>query len=406
MPEASKRKYSSIPFQVMIFLAWKNIVTKKLRSVITILGVTIGIGSIFFLLSLGIGLQNLVTNEIIGNQSVKSINVTSPNSRIVTLDSESVARISNLSNVEQVGTSYSFASSLKLNGSEIDAITYGIDQDYQELSDLNVIHGELFNENTTDSVYLNAAALESVGIVDNLGDNIGQTLDLVIPITTDNGESEIELTLNIIGIIDSGAGSELFIRGEVFADAGITQFSETRLIVNETEKIGDTRKQIESLGFETTSPIDTIDQINQIFRYFNVVLAGFGAIGMIVAVLGMFNTLTISLLERTKEIGLMVALGGRHKDMRRLFVMEAMLLSVMGSIIGIIVAIIAGTIINVSMNQFARGRGVTDGFDLFATPVWLIVGLIGFMAAIGFIVVLLPARRAQKINPIDALRRE
>ena len=127
---------------------------------------------------------------------------------------------------------------------------------------------------------------------------------------------------------------------------------------------------------------------------------------MIVAVLGMFNTLTISLLERTKEIGLMVALGGRHKDMRRLFVIEAMLLSVMGSVIGIAMAIITGMVINVSMNQFARGRGVTDGFDLFATPIWLVMGLIVFMVAIGFIVVLLPARRAQKINPIDALRRE
>src|SRR5206468_3453072 len=110
------------------------------------------------------------------------------------------------------------------------------------------------------------------------------------------------------------------------------------------------RKQIESMGFLTTSPIDTIEQINQMFKFFNVLLAGFGAIGMIVAVLGMFNTLTISLLERTKEVGLMITLGGRNRDMRKLFIFEAVLLSVAGAVIGIVSAIILGQIINLVMN--------------------------------------------------------
>ena len=127
---------------------------------------------------------------------------------------------------------------------------------------------------------------------------------------------------------------------------------------------------------------------------------------MIVAVLGMFNTLTISLLERTKEIGLMLALGARRKDMRRLFICEATLLSLIGSVVGIIGAIIFGKIVNIAMNQLAQSRGVTQGFTLFATPVWLIFGLIGFMVLVGLGVVFFPARRAEHINPIDALRRE
>ncbi|MCA9342811.1 ABC transporter permease [Candidatus Saccharibacteria bacterium] len=406
MQKLSSKKYDSIPFSVMIFLAWKNIATKKLRSAITVLGVVIGIGSIFFLLSLGLGLQNLVTNEIIGNQSVKSINISSPNSKIVSLNSENVDRIGNLSNVENIGVSYSFASSLKFNGSEIDTITYGIDKPYQDLSDFNIIYGELFSKDAVQDAYLNKAALEAVGLTEDLEQVVGQKIDLVIPIKSDADETEISQSFKIVGVIDSGAGSEIFIPSVVFEQEGVEVYDQAKLIVSDADGIDDTRKQIESLGFETTSPIDTIDQINQIFRYFNIILVGFGAIGMIVAVLGMFNTLTISLLERTREIGLMVALGGRHKDMRRLFILESILLSVIGSIIGIILAVIAGGIINTVMNQFASGRGVTEGFDIFATPWWLVSGLIIFMALVGLAVVFLPARRAQHINPIDALRRE
>ena len=127
---------------------------------------------------------------------------------------------------------------------------------------------------------------------------------------------------------------------------------------------------------------------------------------MVVAVLGMFNTLTISLLERTKEIGLMMALGARRVDLRKLFFFEAILLSLIGAIIGIIMAMFAGRIVNLIMNFTAQRRGVTDSFELFSNPWWLILGTIAFMVTVGAIVVYIPAKRAEKTDPIDALRNE
>ena len=97
----SKRKFPSIPLHVLIFMSWRNLSTKKLRSFLTILGVTIGIGAIFFLLSLGLGLQNLVTKEVVGNKSIRSVDISSPNSRIVKLDKSSVQKISNLQQVNK-----------------------------------------------------------------------------------------------------------------------------------------------------------------------------------------------------------------------------------------------------------------------------------------------------------------
>ena len=388
-------------------MAWRNLITKKLRSSLTILGVVIGVGSIFFLLSLGLGLQNLVTEEVVGNQSIQSIDVTSPNSRIIKLNGESVNKIKDLPRVETVGVSYSFAGSITLNGSEVDAVAYGVDHAYQKLLNLQAIKGDLLPVEGVDDAIINTALLASIG-VDNPDLVINKNIDIRIPVpnTTSGEPAELIKTFKIAGVIDSGSGGEVFVPSILLDQAGAEQYNQVKIMTDNDSDVSGLRKQIESMGFSTTSPIDTIDEINQIFKYFNVVLVGFGAIGMIIAVLGMFNTLTISLLERTKEIGLMLTLGGRPKDMRLLFIIEAVLLSVIGALTGITLASFAGWITNMAMNQFARSRGVLDTFDIFSTPLWLILLLTLFMVVIGLLVVLVPARRAEKINLVDALRRE
>lgn len=402
-----KAKYVSIPFRVEVYIAWRNLITKKLRSFLTILGVIIGIGSIFFLLSLGLGLENLVTEEIVGNSSIKSIDVTSPNSRLIRLDDDNINKIRSISGVDKLGTSYNTAGIVSYNKSEINPIVYGVDTTYLELSDLNIVSGRLLQDDENDGVLVNRPVLEAIGIKDPK-EAIDKSLNIKVPLSVaeDTEQKEINESLQIRGVIESGSGGEIFVANSLFAQASVNQYSQIKLLAKNTEDISELREKIHKMSFETASPIDTIDQIKQIFKYFNIILVGFGGIGMIVAVLGMFNTLTISLLERTREIGLMVALGARHKDMRTLFILEAVLLSVIGSVVGITLAVIAGNIVNLLMNHMARSNGVKDSFDLFATPLWLIAALITFMIMVGLLVVLLPARRAQKINPIDALRRE
>src|SRR3989344_5098531 len=133
-PVSLKIKYTAIPLKTITYLAWRNLVNKKLRTFLTIFGVIIGIGAIFFLLSFGLGLQHLVTSQIIGNQSIKSVDVTSPNSKILKLDQNNYSRIKNLPHVGMVGASHSYPGSLKIQGSEIDTIVYCVDDNYQSLS--------------------------------------------------------------------------------------------------------------------------------------------------------------------------------------------------------------------------------------------------------------------------------
>jgi putative ABC transport system permease protein len=409
MPEIAKptpkKRYASTPLSILVYIAWRNLVSKKLRAFLTVFGVVIGISAIYFLLSFGLGLQHLVTSQVIGSQSIKSIDVTSSNSKIVKLNTENLQKIKKLPHVVQIGASYSYAASVKYKGGDVDAVSYGVDQSYQSLSNLHVVSGRLLTNTDTKTMVVNKAALRTIGLPD-VKESIGKQLAVKIPLELSSDGADIDDTYTIVGIVDAGSGVEIYLPNYIFQVAGITLYSQFKLEADNSVNVAGLRAQIESLGFLTSSPIDTIDQINQIFKFFNVLLVGFGAIGMIVAVLGMFNTLTISLLERTKEIGLMLALGGRNRDMRKLFVFEAALLSLAGALIGILFAVVGGVGVNLLMNHLARSRGVQESFDLFATPIWLTGGAIVFMLSVGLAVVFFPARRAEKINPIDALRRE
>ncbi|MDB5164184.1 MAG: hypothetical protein JWS12_802 [Candidatus Saccharibacteria bacterium] len=400
------QRYTKIPSAVLLHVAWRNLINKKLRAFLTIMGIIIGIGSIFFLLSFGLGLRDLVTREVIGNQSIQSIEIESGNSKIIKLDQAGVNKVKGLAHVKRSSLTYTFPGSLKIKGSETDTIVYGIDPDYQGLTSLRLLEGRLLNDGDVKQAFMNQGALNSVGITDPKK-AIGQEIQLAIPLqNVETSKKQIVDTYKVVGVIDSTSGSEIFIPRFNFEAAGVLNYSQMKVLADSGADVGTLRKQIESLGYQTSSPVDTIDQINQIFRFFNIILAGFGIIGMIVAVLGMFNTLTVALLERTKEIGLMVALGARNRDMRRLFILEAMLLSLIGAAFGVLLAFLGGLLINVLMNSLAHNRGVTEHFMLFATPFWLILAMFGFMMVVGLVVVYFPARRAGKINPIEALRRE
>ena len=402
---ANKPHYKSIPISATFYLAWKNITHKRLRSILTILGVAIGIGAVSFLLSFGFGLRNLVTEQVVGSQSIKAIDVSTVNSKIIQLNQENYQKMQNFNKVAKYGALLSVPGSIKINQSgATSVVVYAVDKGYVELSNHSIVAGSYSKPNEVDTAYINTATTKAAGIKDPKS-IIGQKMQLIIPLQNAN-QPYLEKDFTIVGVIESGSGSEVYTSYDIFSGLEVNTYSQIKLVAQERSDVGNLRKQVESMGFQTVSAIDTVDQIDKVFQIFNIVLGAFGAIGMVIAILGMFNTLTISLIERTKEIGLMMALGGRKRDMSRLFIFEALLLSISGAIIGIIFARTAELITNGVLNSYAHSRGVNESFNLFANPWWLQIAMVIFMILIGLVVVILPALRAEKTNPIDALRQE
>lgn len=150
---------------------------------------------------------------------------------------------------------------------------------------------------------------------------------------------------------------------------------------------------------------DTVDQINQIFIVIQWVLGGFGMIALMVAAIGIFNTLTIALLERTHEIGIMKAIGGRNTDVALVFTAEASMIGFFGGIIGLTGGWVMGVLINLLVNFVATSVGGTANY-LFFTPVWFASFVVLFAFTISTIAGIMPAVRAAKLDPLEALRYE
>lgn len=391
--------------KIIGYMAYRNLVTRKLRTFLTAGGVLIGIGSIIFLVSLGLGLQDLVSKQVIGSKSVTAIDVTAPSSGVVKLDATNVSKIRHLPNVKDVAKDYTLAGRATLGGSSTDVVVYGADETYLGLSSLHLVTSGALKL-TQNQILVNTSLLKLIGISDPNKAN-GKVLRLdILASGADSEKRHLPADATIKGVVDTGAGAEIYMSDTFFSAAGVANFSQLKVVAADRSNVSAIRKHIEALGFTTASPLDTLAQINQVFTFFNFILAGFGGIGMLIAVLGMFNTLTISLLERTREIALMISLGARRKDIRRLFIAEAIGLAILGGVAGIAAAWLFGVAINSLLTGVAHARGVTDAVSIFSLPWWLMLSTLGLVVVVALLVVAYPAWRAVRVNPIEALRHE
>jgi putative ABC transport system permease protein len=116
--------------------------------------------------------------------------------------------------------------------------------------------------------------------------------------------------------------------------------------------------------------------------------------------------LQLSTYERTRSIGIMKALGCSRSDIRRLFIVESAAIGFIGGLIGAVFSLINTQIIKVFLDGFLKSKGINDVPNIFSTPIWLILGTIGFAILISVVAGLYPANKASKLDPIESLRYE
>lgn len=153
---------------------------------------------------------------------------------------------------------------------------------------------------------------------------------------------------------------------------------------------------------------DAQTQIKQQLAIFNIlglVLGGIGGIALVVAAVGVVNTMVMAILERTREIGVMRAVGARRSTVSRVFTFEAALLGFLGGVIGLGIGYGVVLIANPFINKQLTSNNVQSS-NIITLPLWLIIGVVALTTGIGFLAGLYPARRAAKLDPVEALRYE
>jgi putative ABC transport system permease protein len=135
-------------------------------------------------------------------------------------------------------------------------------------------------------------------------------------------------------------------------------------------------------------------------------LSGLAAIALVVACLGIANTMYTAVLERTREIGVMKALGARSGDVRGIFLSEAGLIGLIGGVAGLVLAALVSLIGNLIVNNIASNQGIPLDLTVFRITWWLVVGALALAAIFSALSGFFPALRASRLDPVTALRYE
>lgn len=214
-----------------------------------------------------------------------------------------------------------------------------------------------------------------------------------------------ERKFRIVGVIDDDESAYFYIPLDNAAALNIKNYSQLKIILASQGSMNTVRKQVEVLGFRTSSAADTVTQIESLFANLRILLVIIGLVALGVASLGMFNTLTVSLLERTREIGGMKTIGMVSKEVRDLFLAEAMILGMAGGFGGLFLGFMAGKTLSlvISILALSNGEGI---LDLTYIPWFLVVIIVVSSFLVGIVTGYYPARRAKKISALNALRYE
>lgn len=214
-----------------------------------------------------------------------------------------------------------------------------------------------------------------------------------------------EVEYKITGVVSDNENQFIYVPLSDMNVLGVSNYSQAKVVLKDEKLMPDIRKEIETMGYKTTSTADTVAQIETFFVNVRGILGVLGFIALAVASLGMFNTLTVSLLERTREIGGMKTMGMVSGEIRELFLAEAMIMGFAGGLGGLLMGILVGQLTSYIVSIFAIAQGV-GYLELTFVPVSLTVFIILSSFVVGVLTGLYPAYRAQRISALNALRYE
>ncbi len=385
--------------------------SNRSRTILTIMGISVGIGAILFLVSLGYGLQRLILGQITTSDSLLSLDVNASDLSSLALNSKTVESIKQISGVERISPLVSIPAQMSLSNISSEIVANFAHSDFFRLEGTVVKKGKFYSESEEDKnkIIVSSSVLRLFDLnEDNYkGKNIN--FALLLPNKSEGSDNQnrnnIDVSGNfqIVGIIEEDNSNYVYLPFSVIDGLGIDDYSKIKVKVNHEDDLDSVRNYIIEQGYSVSALSDIIEQANQVFKAAQITLALFGIVALFVSAIGMFNTMTIALLERTQEIGIMKALGATSLDIWNMFLGEATIIGFLGGVGGIVIGFLGGEMFNYGVNLLA---GVFGGerVDLFWTPFWFVFFVIVFSVFVGVATGFYPARRAAKINCLEALR--
>jgi putative ABC transport system permease protein len=391
-----------IPLREIFILSIRSILRNKIRSALTMLGIIIGVSSVILLVSLGQGLQKYITGQFeelgtnliivlpgkvaIGGGGGASFSQGPPNFAGSKLT------------IKQAGTAIEMPTAIKYKGKSKYTTAAAISANYGKIRNISVAEGRNFNQSDVD--LSRKVAILGKGLADNLfgqsqaigGEvTIGDQRFTVVGILKDIGAGSIGLDVNNFLAIPITTGQKVFNQTNVqtIVIKARTKEDVPAAIALTKKYLG---KELKDDDFSVVDQSSLVTTINQILGVLTAALGGIAAISLVVGGVGIMNIMLVSVTERTREIGLRKAVGAKESDIRIQFLIEAVVLSVMGGGIGILIG--------------AGGAFIINKFITTSVTFWSVMLSFGVSAAVGIIFGVAPAIRASRLDPIDALRYE
>ncbi len=424
--------YSSrLGFSDMLQTATGNLGRRPVRNLLTAGGVLIGIVTLVAMVSFGVGVQREVQRnfETIGLENIfvtprfgegDAFDPFAAPGTDTPLTPDLVARIAALEGVVEVTPALRLPRGLDItlsaSGEEAPVrVSDNFGERNFQLAGGGMLAGDDFAAADAPGVILVSGLADRVLAADQTYDDlIGRPVSLTLRLP--RGETE-EFNSTIIGVRDSfgsrtldlGLPEREAMKAWWFGDPDILRregYDMLTVRASGLPAVPGVIDQIEDMDLQTQSLEAVLNVANQVLSLLQALLGSVGALALLVAALGVANTMMMAIYERTREIGVLKALGASGGEIRSLFTIEAALIGLIGGVFGLLFGAILGRIVDWGAHRYLISEGVTGVGRLSVVPPWLAVGALIFAALIGILAGLYPAARAARLDPVAALRHE
>jgi putative ABC transport system permease protein len=402
-------------------VALDGLTVNKMRSGLTMLGVIIGVGAVIALMSIGQGAQASITEQIsdVGSNLVFVMPGENGGGSLTQDDARAIADTGNVPDASVVAPVFSQNGQVIFGDENVNVSVSGVTPEYQEaINGVELASGRFIEEKDVDG-RSGVAVLGTQTALDLFGgfDPVGQKIKVTIP-----GGNGGRVSLTVVGVLEeqgtSGMGdpnevvlvpistaqTKIFngrnsLGEPIVSMINVVAVSEDRAdaAVDEIGTLLRNRHGLdpdEDADFGVMNQADLLDMATQITGIMTTFLGAIAGISLLVGGIGIMNIMLVSVTERTREIGLRKAVGARKVDILTQFLLEAVVLSLVGGLLGILLGVGLGSLVN--MTGLMESRVTFDSIAL----------AVGFSVAIGLFFGIYPANQAASLNPIEALRYE